>query len=60
MRKVITKTCALIMTVSIAAPKEASAIKEIIDGKLKWTKADKIGKKYYYAPWSKVKKVTLR
>ena len=26
--------------VSIAAPKEASAIKEIIDGKLKWTKAD--------------------
>lgn len=26
--------------VSIAAPKEASVIKEIIDGKLKWTKAD--------------------
>lgn len=26
--------------VSIATPKEASAIKEIIDGKLKWTKAD--------------------
>lgn len=26
--------------ISIAAPKEASAVKEIIDGKLKWTNAD--------------------